>query len=216
MEDEEKIKKVKEVYDKVADAYSKYWDNDWSDKEIIDKFISLLKSNSKILDIGCGTGYITNYLKENNLSPIGIDISKEMLKVAKSNYPSVHFKECSASDIDVEFNENEFDGIMAFYVLFYIPKVELQKVLVKIKKILKPNAPLILVIREGNGENFVKVPLLDSDEKILFCNLYNEKEMYGLLNQNQFHIEYLVIRENDNPKEITNGRTFIFIVENKK
>ncbi len=216
MKDNDKINSVKKIYDKMANDYSKYWDDDWSDKEIIDKFISMLNSNSKVLDIGCGTGYVTNYLKESGLAPIGIDISSEMLRIAKLKYPQIDFRELSASDITKEFSENEFDGVMAFYVLFYIPKRELDEVIIKIRSILKPNAPLILVMKEGNGETFVKDQFSNSDEKVLFCNLYTESEMYNFLDKNSFKLESFIVKENYNFQEITKGRTFIFIVRNIK
>ena len=50
---------------------------------------TVVPENSTILELGCSTGNLIG-----NLAPsygIGIDISDEMIKIAKENYPSVEF-----------------------------------------------------------------------------------------------------------------------------
>ena len=44
-------------------------------KEQIDAFIQKVVSCGKVLDLGCGGGYISFYLANNGLNPIGIDFS---------------------------------------------------------------------------------------------------------------------------------------------
>ncbi len=56
----------------------------------ISKLAELLREQraSKILDFGCGTGRSTRFLKQLGFVVTGIDISADMLEVAKKN---VHF-----------------------------------------------------------------------------------------------------------------------------
>ena len=43
------------------------------------------------LDYGCGTGISTKFLFDQGLDVLGLDISEEMIKKAKSNYPYLKF-----------------------------------------------------------------------------------------------------------------------------
>jgi len=49
-------------------------------------YITKLKQHGcrKVLELGCGTGRIVEYLKKSGLHPVGIDISQEMLSFAKT------------------------------------------------------------------------------------------------------------------------------------
>lgn len=73
----------KDSYNQIA----KKWDIFRKSKEVdncIINFSKLLPSEAKILDIGCGSGYpIDYYLINKNFRVIGIDISKNMIKIAK-------------------------------------------------------------------------------------------------------------------------------------
>lgn len=83
---------------------------------IIDTIFDKAGINNKtdVLDVGCGTGVlIDDYLKRNVHSLTAIDISFEMIKVAKSKYPNIKFV---CEDIN-NFNQGKYDVIM-FYDCF--------------------------------------------------------------------------------------------------
>lgn len=52
----------------------------------------------KILDIGCGNGYVASKLAEIGHSIIAVDISADGIEIARSAYPAVQFRECSVYD----------------------------------------------------------------------------------------------------------------------
>ena len=98
---------------------AKYYDlvYSWKDykKEAL-KIKSLIKKYKKsdgkeLLDAACGTGEHLKYLKS-NFSCTGMDISKEMLKIAKKNVKGAVFKQ---ADI-INFNINKkFDAILCLF-----------------------------------------------------------------------------------------------------
>lgn len=53
-----------------------------------------------ILDLGCGTGYLTHIISESGAKVTGIDNSKEMISKAQHQYPGIDFKIISAEDFD--------------------------------------------------------------------------------------------------------------------
>ena len=99
------IKRDQEIYD---DFYSKHYDsiflNNAKNNYEIGKIIDLEKknTNTKILDIGCGTGNHVNLLQKKKYEVIGLDQSKYMIEQAKLKFPKCEF---TASD----FLKNDFE-----------------------------------------------------------------------------------------------------------
>jgi len=64
------------------------------EKNTIERCLNCISDVSDVtaLDAACGTGRITEHLLKNGLSTIGIDISKEMLQVAKNRTNSFKYK----------------------------------------------------------------------------------------------------------------------------
>lgn len=75
---------------------------------------------NRALDIGCGTGQSTVALKEIANSVVGVDISAEMLKLAKQQ-PGIEYHNASAEDLSM-FDDGSFDLIttsMAYHWFDY-------------------------------------------------------------------------------------------------
>ena len=115
------IKFGPEIYD---DFYADIYDylvfnnlkNDYEVGEIIN--IASPSSNSKILDIGCGTGHHVSSLGSKGLDILGIDISPSMIKTAKKNYPDYNFKVADALNGN-EFERDSFTHILCMYFTIY-------------------------------------------------------------------------------------------------
>ena len=88
-------------------------------KELIEKLS--LEKNMKILDLGCGTGYLSSLLAD-CVGPEGkvvaIDPSRSRLEIAKKQYsrPNLVFLEAN----DVTLPEDQYNLVFATYVLQFI------------------------------------------------------------------------------------------------
>lgn len=71
----------------------------------------------KILDLGCGTGDLTNKLYEYGAEVIGIDKSENMVKQAISKYPHIPFAVQDA--IDLQFH-SKFDAVFSNATLHWV------------------------------------------------------------------------------------------------
>ena len=77
------------------------------------------KNGQKILDLGCGTGDLTNQINESfKCDIIGIDYSPEMIQKARLKYPKLHFSICDACTMPFA---DEFDVIFSNAVFHWIP-----------------------------------------------------------------------------------------------
>lgn len=115
------IKSGTEIYDKFyADIYDylvfNNLKNDFEIGQIINQ--SIPSSQSRILDIGCGTGHHVASLSSKGLEVIGIDISPSMIKKAKENYPHYKFEVADALNSS-EFQLDSFTHILCMYFTIY-------------------------------------------------------------------------------------------------
>jgi len=82
-------------------------------------------SESKILDIGCGTGHYVSSLSSKGLDVLGIDISPSMIKKAKENFPDFKFRVGNALDENI-LEPNSFTHILCMYFTIYYFKDKTQ------------------------------------------------------------------------------------------
>ena len=82
-------------------------------------------SQSKILDIGCGTGHHVSSLGAKGLDVLGIDISPSMIKKAKTNFPDYKFLLGDALNNQL-FESNSFTHILCMYFTIYYFKDKAQ------------------------------------------------------------------------------------------
>jgi trans-aconitate methyltransferase len=59
------------------------------------------KPGERILDLGCGTGHLTQRIAESGASVVGIDRSPDMIAEARRAYPALRFEEGDAADLRV-------------------------------------------------------------------------------------------------------------------
>lgn len=115
------IKTGPEIYDKF---YASIYDylvfnnlkNDFEIGEIINK--STPSTQSRILDIGCGTGHHVSSLGSKGLDVLGIDISPSMIEKAKENFPDYKFKVADALNGST-FEPDTFTHILCMYFTIY-------------------------------------------------------------------------------------------------
>ena len=105
----------------IINYYNKFYEeNDFSyySKKISLKLLTTICNSlnvpkrSKILDIGCGTGFYTDLFKQLGYNSVGIDISQTAIEKAKSKYPDSNFAVADA--LNLPYDKNYFDVIFMF------------------------------------------------------------------------------------------------------
>jgi 2-polyprenyl-3-methyl-5-hydroxy-6-metoxy-1,4-benzoquinol methylase len=134
--------KTREIFDKAA----KYYDLHVLDKkswlyeyyfeglnQIALEISELLPVNGKlsILDAGCGTGNLLAYLDKysNQVDYMGIDVSSEMLKIAKKKWANNNFHQSP-----IENYRESHDIVICSYVLHHYKIDELKDVIANLFK----------------------------------------------------------------------------------
>ena len=112
-------------------------------------------SGKVILDAGCGNGYRVRRLSVSTKKVIGIDNSKELIKIAKrKGIPStVSFKVADLTKA-LPFKDGYFDIILSNMVLHYLPNIK--PIAKEFKRVLKQGGELVFSICHPKCESFKK------------------------------------------------------------
>lgn len=102
----------------------------------IDRVLTALPKGSRILDLGCGTGHFSNYMRQRGYEVVGLDPSTKMLDFAKKNFPEIEFVEGISSALP--FNDNSFDLIISIEVLRYLHPKDVVDSYSEVYRTLKP------------------------------------------------------------------------------
>jgi SAM-dependent methyltransferase len=98
-----------------------------------------LKLGMKILELGCGAGYFTRELARSGAEIVAIDVSADLLEIAKAN--------CSASNVCYEiqdacaltYSDATFDSVVGSSILHHL---EIESALREIRRVLKPGGAI--------------------------------------------------------------------------
>ncbi len=176
-----KVEINRKGYNKIASKYNEER-NIYNNSKELAYFLQLLPSNAKVLDVGCGTGVpVAQFLVANGCNVIGIDISANMLELAKKQVPEAKFIEQDM--IQSIFPNESFDGIISLYAIFHVPKEEHLSIFQNFYRILKKGGILHFCLsasaNEGNDYMY---------ETELFWSSYSPEKSISLVKQAGFEI----------------------------
>jgi SAM-dependent methyltransferase len=107
--------------------------------EIISKHVS----GNRAIDFGCGTGRSSRFLKKLGFNVIGIDISNDMLEIARNFDLSGDYKLVSNGNYD-HLGLNQFDLVQSIFTFDNIPDWENRTNILKgLRDLIKPTGKMI-------------------------------------------------------------------------
>ena len=207
----DKTEKTIIAYDKIAGIYAYKFMNFEIYIKRIKEFIKFLDSEDNILDLGCGPGNAGKQLtlSGKDISVTGIDLSEEMIKIAKLNVPDATFY---CQDIrTINFNEESFDAIILSFCIVHLSDDEMVELIEKVSGYLKENGKLYLSFLEGRKKGFETTSF---SKEAIFFNDYLTEEVELILDNNG--IEILKITKQDYPEPDGIFTTDVFIFAEKK
>ena len=150
-------------------------------QEVAEHLVDLIKDLpvQQAIDIGCGVGYYANYMRELlSLDMIGIDISKEALKIASRKGPLVDHFVASAKDLPIA--KDAVDLIVSVFSPVYLEEF---------RRILK-QGKFLLVVSPNPGH-------LMELKKVIYDEIIAKEEERNYIVEDDFTlIKQVNIREN--------------------
>lgn len=208
---EQKKKYVIDDYNDIVQEYTEEFFDDKSDEKYIDQFLQSLEGKN-VLDAGCGNGRDYKYINQKGFNVKGIDLSKEMLVIAKKMVPKVDFEVMDITNIT--YSDNSYDGIISNCSFFHIPVEELPKTLNSFSKILKPNGKLLLILQEGLCEAMIEEPFRKG--VYIYINYFSVKQISELLLKHGFEIDSILKEESPNDLELGKAKLIVLSHNTKR
>ncbi|MCH5250623.1 MAG: class I SAM-dependent methyltransferase [Lachnospiraceae bacterium] len=112
------------------------------------RFLSRLHPASHLLDFGCGSGRDTKYFLSHGHTVDAIDGSEEMCKIA-AKYTGIPVKQMLFHRLD---EQEKYDGIWACASILHLPLQDLETVLHKMSRALKPYGIIYTSFKYGTFE----------------------------------------------------------------
>ena len=135
-------KMVKKGYDKIAVTYMRVR-YQYINTKYLERLNSLLKPNSLLLDLGCGSGKpVDIFFIDKGHRVIGIDISEKQIELAKKNIPRAEYKVKDISKL--KDGEHSVDAVVSLYTIIHLPRETHSELFKKFNSFL-PQGGLILV-----------------------------------------------------------------------
>lgn len=100
-----------------------------------------------ILDVGCGPGHWTNWLRERGVDVEGVDPTTEFLDHARKSFPDSHFRAATAEDLGVD--DAGLAGALAWYSLIHTPPERIHHAFAELARAIRPGGGLLVGFFEG-------------------------------------------------------------------
>lgn len=104
----------------------------------------------KVLDVGCGPGHLTGYLRSLGADATGIDLVPEFIAHARATHPTGDYRLGSMDRLDAA--DHSVAGILAWYSLIHLPPPELDGVLAEFRRVMAPAGVLVAGFFDGGDE----------------------------------------------------------------
>ena len=146
------IENIRQDYDRIADEYARRMfhelDGKPFDREQLLRFANLVRDLGTVCDIGCGPGHVARFLHDGGTDVFGLDLSPQMIAMARRLSPSIEFREGNMVGLDLE--DGLLAGITAFYAIINISEASLPLAFAEMSRVLRPDGLLLLSFHIGD------------------------------------------------------------------
>jgi SAM-dependent methyltransferase len=98
-----------------------------------------LRPGMSVLELGCGAGYFTRELARSGADIVAIDVSPELLEIARANSAAPNVRYEIQNAYDLSYPDAAFDSVVGSSVLHHL---EIKEALREIYRVLKPGGTI--------------------------------------------------------------------------
>src|ERR1022692_5003917 len=102
-------------------------------------------AGSRALDFGCGTGRSTRFLRRLGFNVTGVDVSEDMLQIARGVDPGGDYRLVPGDNFD-ELEAGAFDLVLSAFTFDNIPEVRKARIFGDLGKLLTPNGIIVSIV----------------------------------------------------------------------
>ncbi|MFI6356443.1 class I SAM-dependent methyltransferase [Streptomyces sp. NPDC050743] len=207
------LHRTRTAYDTVAVDYERLARDELNakplDRAMLAAFCELVQApgTRPVADLGCGPGRITAHLHSLGVDAFGIDLSPEMIAVARRTHPGLRFEEGSMTALDLE--DNGLGGIVAWYSTVHTPPESLPTVFAECHRVLAPGGHILLAFKVGDRRRHLDHAY--GHEVSLDVYWMSPDHIAGLMSKAGLVMDAQTIREADESERPRQGRQGFFL-----
>jgi SAM-dependent methyltransferase len=146
------LRATRASYDAIAVDYAEWIRDELTakplDRAVLAGFAELVGDAGPVADVGCGPGRVTAHLRDLGLRAFGVDLSPQMIAVARQRHPDLRFDVGSMLALDVP--NAALGGIVAWYSIIHVPDELLPDAFAEFHRVLAPGGHLLLAFQAGD------------------------------------------------------------------
>ncbi len=136
---------VGQKYDRIAAWFRDNCPADYGQKYVL-TFAGQLPPGARVLELGCGFGRHTRLLLDRKIAVTGVDVSEEMIGLARQSCPEAELICADALQFETA---QKFDGVLAWDSMFHLNMSQHRRMVKKIAGWLKKDG--IVLFTAGDG-----------------------------------------------------------------
>lgn len=163
---------------------------------VVDIFVRLtgLGPGARVADLGCGSGVFTALLRQRGFVCTGVDLSANLLRIARGKFPGIDFIE---GDVEhLPFADASFDGALLGGVLHHLP--DPSRCAAEVMRILRPGGkfvafdpnrqnPFMYLYRDRASPLYSAVGVTENERPILAGEIAATFRAAGFRTGTEFH-----------------------------
>jgi SAM-dependent methyltransferase len=144
------VEQVRDAYARIAGLYIDLFGTtgqvDAEDLAFIGRHLSIRPGS--VLDLGCGPGHLTDYLRSLGVDAMGLDLVPEFIAHAQAAHPDGRYQLGSMKSLDAD--NGSIAGILTWYSLIHLPPQDLDGVLAEFRRVMAPAGTLVVGFFDGD------------------------------------------------------------------
>jgi SAM-dependent methyltransferase len=146
------LRNTRASYDAIATDYDDFFRDVWAgmplERAMFAAFAELVRDSGPVADVGSGPGQVTALLHGLGLDVFGVDLSPEMVALARRTFPGLRFEEGSMLALDLP--DGKLGGLVASYSIIHVPLEHLPEVFAEFHRVLAPEGHLLVAFQVGD------------------------------------------------------------------
>ncbi|MFJ8937454.1 class I SAM-dependent DNA methyltransferase [Streptomyces sp. NPDC102365] len=183
------------AYDTWAAPYAELFANGLEDfpldRAMLAAFAAFVRADGggPVADLGCGPGHVTSLLDSLGLDVSGIDLSPEMIALARAARPDLQFEVGSMTALDLA--DGTLSAALARYSIIHTPPEELPRICAEFHRVLAPGGHLLLAFQAHDDPS----ELAESfDHKVALAYRWSPDRVAALLTEAGFTEKARLVR----------------------
>jgi ubiquinone/menaquinone biosynthesis C-methylase UbiE/ribosomal protein S18 acetylase RimI-like enzyme len=145
--------RIRTTYDAVAPSYDSAIGDELThkplDRSLLTAFLELA-GGGIVVDAGCGPGHITRYASARHPAVLGVDLSPEMIRIAREHDPDGGY--VVGSMLALPADDGLFAGAMALYSIIHFTDQERAAAIDELARVVRPGGWLYLAFHVDSAE----------------------------------------------------------------